>query len=200
MATDLAEEAQAQATVDIPVAAEMDLLTAERDRMVLEADVDADDPMVCLAKNMMTKMNVSCSSETEYERKVAEVVEELVGNLKSFGIPATKHENNVIDLKTAVEKMATDLAEEAQAQATVDIPVAAEMELLTAEMDRMSLEADVVNAVTARAQMNVAHIDLERDLAKRALDSFHNRLDSTYIYIYITILDVLDFVDCVVSC
>ena len=73
MATDLAEEAQAQATVDIPVAAEMDLLTAERDRMVLEADVDDDDSMVRTAKYMMTKMNVSCSSETEYERKVAEV-------------------------------------------------------------------------------------------------------------------------------
>ena len=84
---------------------------------------------------------------------------------------------------TVLEKFATDLAEEAQTQATVDIPVAAEMELLTAEMDRMGLEADVANAVTARAQMNVAHIDLERDLAKRALDSFHNRLDSTYIYI-----------------
>ena len=67
MATDLAEEAQAQATVDIPVAATMD-------RMVLEADVDDDDdPMVRTAKYMMTKMNISCSSETEYERKVAEV-------------------------------------------------------------------------------------------------------------------------------
>ena len=66
MATDLAEEAQAQATADIPVAAEMD-------RMVLEADVDDDDSMVRTAKQMMTKMNVSCSSETEYERKVAEV-------------------------------------------------------------------------------------------------------------------------------
>ena len=66
MTTDLAEEAQAQATVDIPVPAEMD-------RMVLEADVDDDDSMVRTAKYMMTKMNVSCSSETEYERKVAEV-------------------------------------------------------------------------------------------------------------------------------
>ena len=58
---------------------------------------DDDDPMVCLAKNLMTKMNVSCSSETEYERKLAEAVEMLVGSLKSSSISDTKHENNVID-------------------------------------------------------------------------------------------------------
>lgn len=55
---------------------------------------DDNDPMVGLAKKLMTTMNVSYSSDTEYEKKIADIV----GDLKNSGISDTKHENNVTDL------------------------------------------------------------------------------------------------------